>query len=103
MFESTVANGPQKLGLQKEVAETGRVNTDIAALFINIAAGGEIALLAVRGRSGLGGLDLLIGVVDEIFFTRHDCDGKGGLKAERLELLCLLVVQQWRWRKLGVA
>lgn len=79
MLETAVADRAEKLGLQEEIAETGRVNTDIAALLVDVAAGGELALLAVGGGGGLVSVDLLIGVVDEIFLGRHD----GGVVAVR--------------------
>lgn len=81
MFEAAVGDGAQKFTLQQEVAETGRVNTDIAALLVGTAAGySQVALLvgiAIRGgrrSSGgrcCGGLKLLIRVVDKIFLVRH--------------------------------
>lgn len=75
MLETAIADGTEKLGLQKKVAETGGVDADVAALLVDISAagGGGVALFAVRGSSGLVGLDLLIGVVDEIFLllARH--------------------------------
>lgn len=74
MLESAVANSAEKLWLQKEIAEAGRVDTDVTALLIDTTAGGEVALLSVGGRGGrLRGLDLLVGVVDEIFLVRHGC------------------------------
>lgn len=73
MLETAVADRAKKLGLQEEVAEASRVNTDIAALLVDVAAGSELALLAVGGGSGgLVSVDLLIGVIDEIFLGRHD-------------------------------
>lgn len=73
MFETAVGNSAKELGLEQEVAETGRVNTDVAALLVDIVAGSELALLAVGGSSGgLVAADLLIGVVDEILLVGHD-------------------------------
>jgi hypothetical protein len=74
MFEATVRDRSNELVLEKEVAEAGRVDADVAALLV---AGGVIcsqALCCARGAVGgyLGGLDLLVGVVDEIFLVRHD-------------------------------
>lgn len=80
MLESAVADSAKKLGLQKEVAETSRVNTDIAALLVDIiASAGKVALLAVGGGGGsLVSVKLLVGVVDEILLGRHvGCCGKG--------------------------
>lgn len=71
MFEATVANGTDQLGLEEEVAETGRMNTDVAALLVDVGAGSELALLAIGGGGGLVAADLLVGVVDEILFVRH--------------------------------
>lgn len=48
------------------------MNADVAALLVDIVAGSKLALLAVGG--GGGGFvttDLLIGVINEIFFVRH--------------------------------
>jgi hypothetical protein len=72
MLESAVGNGPDKLVLQQEVAETGRMDADVAALLLAGRVGGSEAALcrsctAVRRR--LRRLDLLIGVVDEIFLV----------------------------------
>lgn len=87
MFESAVGDGSHELVLQQEVAETGRVDADVAALLFarrvrrSKAAFGS-GSTAVRRR--LGWLDLLIRVVDEIFLVRHDdvvgrsgCGGSG--------------------------
>ena len=86
MFETAVGDGPKKLRLQEKVAKTGRVDTHVAALLIGAPAGdGEITLLsriAIRGAGcgggGAGGIvggELLVRVVDEIFFVRH-VDGR---------------------------
>lgn len=84
MFEAAVSDGAQEFVLQQEVAETGGVNADIAALLVGAAAGhGQVALLlrvtvgsggSSSSRGGRGGTQLLIGVVDEIFFVRHGGD-----------------------------
>lgn len=72
MLETAIGDGAKQLSLQEEVAETGRVNTDVAALLVDIVAGGELALLAVGGSSGgLVAADLLVGVIDEILLVRH--------------------------------
>lgn len=81
MFEAAVGDGAQKFTLQQEVAETGGVDTDIAALLVGAAAGYSqvtllvgIAIGGCRRSSGgwcCGGLKLLIRVVDKIFFVRH--------------------------------
>jgi hypothetical protein len=74
MFEATVRDRSHELVFQKEVAESSRVNADVAAFLVSsCASNGEVAL----GRSGravrrgLSGLELLIRVVDEILFVRH--------------------------------
>lgn len=73
MFETAVADGSQKLGLQQKVAEAGRVDAGVAALLVDMVVGdSELALLAVSGGGGLVGVELLIGVVDEIVLGRHD-------------------------------
>lgn len=82
MLETAICDGLEKLRLQEKVAETGRVNTDITALALVGASSrdGQIALLslAVRGSScagsacsAVGGLELLVGVIDEVFLARH--------------------------------
>lgn len=73
MFETAITDGAKKLGLQQEVAETGRVNTNITALLVDVAGSGELALLAVGGGGGLVAANLLVGVINEIFFVRHGC------------------------------
>ena len=93
MFEAAVCDGAQKFALQQEIAETGRVDTDVAALLVGAAAGdSQVALLvgvAIGGsRSGggggsCGGLQLLVGVIDEIFFVRHGEGELAGLKDEK--------------------
>lgn len=78
MLETAVGNGAEQLGLEEEIAETGRMNTDVAALLVDIVAGGELALLAVGGgRGGIVATDLLVGVINEIFLVRHaGCDSR---------------------------
>lgn len=72
MLKTAIPDGAKQFGLQKEIAETSRVNADVAALLVDIAASSELALLSVgRGGGGLVGVDLLIGVIDEILFVRH--------------------------------
>ena len=80
MFETAVGDGTEKLWLQEEVAETGCVDADIGTLLVWCAArDGQVASLGITvGGSGsggwcssLGGLELLVGVVDEILLSRH--------------------------------
>lgn len=74
MFEATVRNRSHELVFQEEVAESRRVNADIRAFLVSssVATNGEITLRSRAAIGGcLGGLDLLIGVVDEIFLVRH--------------------------------
>jgi hypothetical protein len=88
MFEAAVRDSSHELVLEKEVAETSRVDADVAALLVaGSVASGEAALgrsrAAVGGR--LGGLDLLVGVVDEVLFVRHDewcVGGRSGCSVE---------------------
>lgn len=88
MLESTVGDCAKKFGLQQEVAETSRVNTDVTALGAGCTtADSQVSLLFLSvgdgaissSCRGFGGLKLLVGVVDEILFGRH-FDGLGGLK-----------------------
>jgi hypothetical protein len=88
MFEAAVRDSAHKLVLQQEVAETGGVDADVAALFVaSSVAGGEAALSRSRAAVGgrLGGLDLLVGVVNEVFLVRHgECSvgSSGGCDVE---------------------
>ena len=85
MFEAAVGDRTQKLAFQQEIAETSRMNADVATLLVRATAGDSQIALLIRitvggsgGRSSRGGggsLKLLIGVVDEIFFVRHG-DGR---------------------------
>lgn len=90
MLETAVGDGPKKLRLQEEVAKAGGVDADIATLLVGTAAGdGQVALLSGiaigggrgggGGGSSIGGGQLLVGVVDEIFFVRHVDGMEGGL------------------------
>lgn len=90
MFESAISDSFQQLRLEQEVAEGSRVNTDIGAFGLVGARSShsEVTFLcfAVRGeRSGgcrsVSGLDLIVGVVDQLFFGRHLC---GVVWGERL-------------------
>jgi hypothetical protein len=81
MFEATVRDCSHELVLEQEVAETGRVDADVAALLVACSVtGGKATLcgggIAVGGR--LGGLDLLVGVVDQVLLVRHDELDVGG-------------------------
>lgn len=79
MFETAIGDGSKKLWLQEEVAETSCVDADITALLVWVASRyRQIARLglSIRGSTsgwggGLGGLKLLVGVVDEILLSRH--------------------------------
>ena len=73
MLETAVGDGAKKLRLQQEVTEAGRVNADVAALLVDIVAGSScVAFLSVGGASGgLGGVELLVGVIDQILLVRH--------------------------------
>ena len=82
MLETAVGDGAKKFGLQQEVAETSGVDADIGALLgvDSLAGGDSLSLLAVGGSGGLI-VELVVGVVDEILFGRHDggwCVGGGG-------------------------
>lgn len=78
MLETAVRDSLEKLRFQEEVAEAGGVNTNIAALCFLACCGGRIALLRIAiGGSSAGGalsrLQLLVGIIDEIFLAgRHD-------------------------------
>jgi hypothetical protein len=90
MFEATVRDCSYELVLEQEVAETGRVDAHIAALLICACViGSKAALRRTRTTVGgrLGGLDLLVGVVDEILLVRHDEIRMGWMFVELLELM----------------
>lgn len=71
MFETAVGDGANQLGLQKEVAETSGVNADIGTFLVDAVTSRGLGLLAVGRRGGLLGLELLVGVVDQILLGRH--------------------------------
>lgn len=78
MFETAVGDGSEQLALEQEIAEARGMDADIAALALVCcfsAADRQVALFGspVRGAcsGGFGGLELLVRVVDEIFFGRH--------------------------------
>jgi len=77
MLESAIRDRTEELWLQKEIAKAGRVYSDVAAFLAGFTAGdGEVALVLWGGGcSAVGGcfsgLNLLIGVVDQVFFVRH--------------------------------
>ena len=60
MFETAITDGTEKLRLQEKVAETGRVNTHVRALFVDGGSGSEVALLAIRSSSGLCSVELFV-------------------------------------------
>jgi len=81
MFETAITDGAKKLRLQEEVAKAGRMDAHIAALLVDVVPGGKFAFLAVGGGGrGLVSVKLLVGVVDEIFLSRHFDDEPGRTK-----------------------
>lgn len=54
VLETQVRDGPEELGFEEEVAETGRVNTDIGALLVLCFGGSGRRLGSVVGGSGGG-------------------------------------------------
>lgn len=83
MFEAAVGDGAQKFSFEQEVAETSGMDSDVAALLVGASARDSQVTLLIgisiscgrggSGGGGRGGLKLLVGVVDQIFFVRHDC------------------------------
>lgn len=71
MLETTVGDGADKLRLQQEIAETSGVDADIGTLLVDAIGSGSLGLFAVGGRGSLLSLKLLVGVVNEILFSRH--------------------------------
>lgn len=93
MFETAVGDGAQEFVLEQEVAETGGVNADVATLLVRAATGDSQVTLLVGiavGRSGSSssgggggsGLQLLVGVIDQILFVRH-VDGEVEWRVDR--------------------
>lgn len=73
MLETAVGDSSDELVLEQEVAETGGMDADVAALLVAGRVRRSEATLG-RSRAAVGGhlwLDLLVGVVDEIFLVRH--------------------------------
>lgn len=71
MFETAIGDGAKKRRLQQKVAEAGRVNSDVGALLVDILASRrDLALLSIGRGSGLI-VELVVGVIDEIFLGRH--------------------------------
>lgn len=95
MLETAVGDGSYKLIFQQEIAETGGVDTDVAAFLF---AGGIRCCEATFGSCcitvgrSLRGLDILVGVVNEIFLVRHDVDPSS--------VVCLLACGRLRKSKL---
>jgi len=75
MFESAVCDGPQQFTLEQEISEASCMDADIGTFGLAGTCYGRVALLdsAIGGCCGwrLGGLEFLVGVIDEIFFGRH--------------------------------
>lgn len=74
MLETTVGDGADKLRLQQEIAETSGVDADIGTLLVDAVGSGSLGLLAVGRGGSLLSLKLLVGVVNEILFSRHGGD-----------------------------
>jgi hypothetical protein len=81
MLEAAIRNGAKELWLEKEIAETRCVYSSIAAFLVptrsNIIA---IFCTIVSSSSCIGScsgvvrLQILVGIVDEVFLVRHvDC------------------------------
>ena len=71
MFKTTVTNSSQQFWLQKEISETGGVDTNVRALFVSALVVGGVTF---SGGGGWLDSDLLgIGVVQQFFltFVRH--------------------------------
>jgi hypothetical protein len=88
MLETAIGDGAKKLGLQQEVTETSRVDTDVRTLLVDIVAGsGSFGLLSVRGRGGGLVVELVVRVVDEILLSRHvgGCWGSSRKKGQGRE------------------
>lgn len=80
MLETAVDDSSEELGLQKEISETGGVNSDVRPFLVGSllsrAGSARIGLLdsfAIGGgnRSLLGLYLLIVGVINEILFAGH--------------------------------
>lgn len=82
MFKTTVNDGSEKLGLKKEITETGRMNTNVRAFLVTVLlldsqnlvtvelVGDANGLLGVSvNDGGLGNGDIFAVRVVEEFFT----------------------------------
>ena len=80
MFETAVGDGSKKLWLQKEVPKSGGVDAHVASFLVGISSrNSQIAFSSSTPISSWGsggrcviGLEFLVGIVDEVFFVRHD-------------------------------
>ena len=89
MLETAVRYGAEKLWFEKEVPEACRVDTDIAAFLIRVAARhGEVAFLRRSvGRScwrrggGIVCLYFVVRIVDKILLVRHGETPKDSLSS----------------------
>lgn len=77
MLETAVGDCFEEFWLEQEISETGRVHSNVATLFVGgggssqtIGFGGTIGCCSISS-SGICSLELLVGVIDEIFFVRH--------------------------------
>ena len=89
MLETAVGDGPEKLWLQQEISETGGVYANVAALLIRISSGDSQVAFLARSISGCWRrgccvvcLEILVRVVDEIFFVRHGVKLREGKAVE---------------------
>ena len=82
MFETAVRNGTKEFRFEEKIAKSGRMDADVAALFIAITTtDSQIAFFqfTIRGRSSGSICDtvrrwqVVIRIVDKILFVRH-CD-----------------------------
>lgn len=78
MLEAAVRDGFHDLRLKEEIAKAGAVYTDVAAFALGGAgtSHSEVALLGFAVSRGwcscgrvIGGLELFVGVVDQVFFA----------------------------------
>lgn len=106
MFETAVGDSTKKLGLQQEIPKTRGVYADITSLrFVCVVSGDcQVAFLLFTVRSStrracsgrICGLELLVGVIDEILFVGH-FGGVEGRKSRPVDLEGLVVKGRARW------
>lgn len=92
MLETAVGDCFEEFWLEQEISETGRIHSNVATLFIGcrgsgqtIGFGSAISCSSIPS-SGISSLELLVGIIDEIFFVRHFDELRSGMSLNCLEV-----------------